>query len=107
MAKYSNYASLQGKKSLKSTLIIEPIFFKLKKKKKKKKKKKNTTQHYKRRNVMSTIFSQHFHNKSYVTGCNLLLLMGNKVILDGFKLKPYNNLLTMISCINIINITLL
>ena len=39
MAKYSNYASLQGKKSLKSTLIIEPIFFKLKKKKKKK----NTT----------------------------------------------------------------
>ena len=37
MAKYSNYASLQGKKSLKSTLIIEPIFFKLKKKKKKKK----------------------------------------------------------------------
>ena len=40
MAKYSNYASLQGKKSLKSTLIIEPIFFKLKKKKKKKK---NTT----------------------------------------------------------------
>ena len=36
MAKYSNYASLQGKKSLKSTLIIEPIFFKLKKKKKKK-----------------------------------------------------------------------
>ena len=32
MAKYSNYASLQGKKSLKSTLIIEPIFFKLKKK---------------------------------------------------------------------------
>ena len=33
MAKYSNYASLQGKKSLKSTLIIEPIFFKLKKKK--------------------------------------------------------------------------
>ena len=101
MAKYSNYASLQGKKSLKSTLIIEPIFFKLKKKKKKK------TQHYKRRNVMSTIFSQHFHNKSYVTGCNLLLLMGNKVILDGFKLKPYNNLLTMISCKNIINITLL
>ena len=98
MAKYSNYASLQGKKSLKSTLIIEPIFFKLKKKK---------TQHYKRRNVMSTIFSQHFHNKSYVTGCNLLLLMGNKVILDGFKLKPYNNLLTMISCKNIINITLL
>ena len=41
MAKYSNYASLQGKKSLKSTLIIEPIFFKLKKKKKKKKKKKH------------------------------------------------------------------
>ena len=35
MAKYSNYASLQGKKSLKSTLIIEPIFFKLKKKIKK------------------------------------------------------------------------
>ena len=98
MAKYSNYASLQGKKSLKSILIIEPIFFKFKKKK---------SQHYKRRNVMSTIFSQHFHNKSYVTGCNLLLLMGNKVILDGFKLKPYNNLLTMISCKNIINITLL
>ena len=44
MAKYSNYASLQGKKSLKSTLIIEPIFFKLKKKKKKKKKKNTTLQ---------------------------------------------------------------
>ena len=56
---------------------------------------------------MSTIFSQHFHNKSYIIGCNLLLLMGNKVILDGFKLKPYNNLLIMICCKNIMNKTFL
>lgn len=30
---------------------------------------------------MSTIILQHFHNKSYVAGCYLLLLIGKKVIL--------------------------
>ena len=41
------------------------------------------------RNAMSITFSQHFHNKSYVTGCYGLLLVGQNINFSSkFKLEP-------------------
>ena len=34
-----------------------------------------------KRNTMSTMISQHFHNKSYIVDCYWLLLVSKKVIL--------------------------